>query len=161
MNGAARKVRDGLQRGAVDLHELGGSCGMTRDAMARWAERPTNASMLDRLEALARRRTALIVASARAEAAKALLALAVDVEGAAETARKACVDLLKLDPSVGAAPASAHAHPPAHRNAGDASSEAPDAIRAALERLGQAEARIAEGVQGGSEPTDDGGVDGS
>ena len=77
--------------------------------VANWSAGPTGSAAMAALRTLAQARSSLAVARSKVEAAKALLTLAQDTE-ARETARKACVDLLRLEeppaPALGAVDAS-------------------------------------------------------
>src|SRR5690606_27639378 len=66
---------------------------------ANWSASPSGSAAIAALRTLAQARSSLAVARSKVEAAKALLTLAQDTE-ARETARKACVDLLRLEEPV-------------------------------------------------------------
>ncbi|HBS29975.1 MAG TPA: hypothetical protein DEB06_11145 [Phycisphaerales bacterium] len=100
------------------------------------------------MQALADGRARLVVSRARADAAGALLALALDREDK-ELARKACVDLLKLDPGEAPAPpAFGPGGPGGPGGAPDSAAMDAGAVRSLLEKLG---AR-SEPVSGGGTP---------
>ncbi|MGE3106854.1 MAG: hypothetical protein AB7G11_05015 [Phycisphaerales bacterium] len=86
-----------LAAGEADLYALARECGLTMIEMAAWAAKPRHQETLGRLERLLERRTSLLLADARAEAAAALRRMAL-AESPKETARRACIDLLKLQP---------------------------------------------------------------
>ena len=102
-------------------------CELSLAEIARWGSTSAGGAAIASLQRLAQARSALAVARAKAEAAQALLELAQDDESK-ETARKACVDLLKLDD----APLMAMDAD----DAGALSSDEQRAWLAALERLG-------------------------
>jgi len=76
-----------------DLARVARSHGLSMRELAHWASTGAGAEAISALRALARARAALAVSRARADAARALARLA---RGADDTARKACVDLLRL-----------------------------------------------------------------
>lgn len=114
-----------------DLVRAAKSCGLTLRETARWSATREGAETIASLQSLAEARSSLVVSRAKADAARALVTLARDQE-AKETARKACVDLLRLEVvSLGRDPV------------GDEGILDPDDERAwltALERLGRTEA---------------------
>lgn len=79
-----------------DLHRAAVSCDLSLAEIACWGSTSAGGAVIAALQRLAQARSALAVARAKAEAAQALLELAQDEESK-ETARKACVDLLKLE----------------------------------------------------------------
>ena len=89
-----RKLIQSLAQGEQDLHTLATKHGMSLIEMSRWIDEPRQAKLLDALEQLNDSRTSLLVAAARADAASALRRMATAESN--ELARKACVDLLKL-----------------------------------------------------------------
>ncbi|MBC7771237.1 MAG: hypothetical protein H7210_01955 [Pyrinomonadaceae bacterium] len=93
--GVTRQLIESLAKGASDLCALANQQGMSHIDMARWIERPRHAEFLRLLENLQNRRMSLLLAAARADAAQSLREMAVSAD-VKETARKACVDLLKL-----------------------------------------------------------------
>lgn len=95
------RLQQDLAGGTTDLYELAARHNMTRLDMARWAQKPRHARMLAALERLADRRTSLLLAAARAEAARALLELARTGDSQTKpTAHRTCIDLLKLEPAI-------------------------------------------------------------
>ncbi len=74
--------------------ELAAACGMTLGEVAAWSARPGSAAALRGLRLLCDMQTQLILSRYRLHAAAKLLEIA---QGEGETARKACVDLLKLE----------------------------------------------------------------
>ncbi len=90
-----RQLVESLAAGESDLHALADKQGLSLIDMARWVERPRHAELLRLLENLQNRRMSLLLAAARADAAESLRRMAT-AESPRETARKACVDLLKL-----------------------------------------------------------------
>jgi hypothetical protein len=99
-------MRRDLAAGVADLHELAERHRVTRVQMARWASRPRHLEMIELLQCLADRRTALLIATSRADAALMLRRIALSEETTArEVTRKACMDLLKLDRLAGPPPA--------------------------------------------------------
>lgn len=109
-SGRSRAMRRDLAAGVSDLHELAERHRVTRVQMARWAARPRQSEMIEQLQRLADRRTALLIATSRADAALMLRRIALIEETAAgEVTRKACVDLLKLERLAGSSAAPARA----------------------------------------------------
>lgn len=93
--GVTRQLIESLAKGESDLHTLASKQGMSLIDMARWVERPRHSELLRLLENLQNRRMSLLLAAARADAAESLRNMAI-ADAPRETARKACVDLLKL-----------------------------------------------------------------
>ncbi|MEO1130506.1 MAG: hypothetical protein AAFX05_12490 [Planctomycetota bacterium] len=113
----------------LSLLEVAERRGMDLPGLTRWAGQPHVRSLLQALRGLSDTRTALVSARARTDAAHALRRLALDGE-TRETARKACVDLLRLAPdaiTLVSDPPDQPAPPGSH-----------DAVRALLERLADA-----------------------
>ena len=79
-----------------DLQRAAVVCELSLAEIAHWGSTSAGGAAIASLQRLAQVRSALAVARAKAEAAQALLELAQDEESK-ETARKACVDLLKLE----------------------------------------------------------------
>jgi hypothetical protein len=86
-------LEDLLSR-TLDLAPIAARHDLDVESLGSWAARPEIAAALERVRRLADQRADLIVSRARTGAAHALLSLATTGEG--ETARRACVDLLKL-----------------------------------------------------------------
>lgn len=87
-----------LPEGVIDLHEIAVRQKYSRLELARWASRPRCAAQLSELAALADRRTRLLLATGRAEAALVLVNIARgQLTETKEIVRRACMDLLKLD----------------------------------------------------------------
>lgn len=107
--------------------------GMTIDELARWAvEDAEGVTALDALAALRRledARAALVVSRMRVRAATALLRLAQEADSE-ETRRKACADLLTLEPPTHGDERGEEAEAPAVDEATEA------LLREALERRG-------------------------
>ncbi|MCA9306752.1 MAG: hypothetical protein R3B46_14415 [Phycisphaerales bacterium] len=117
-----------LARGDQSPGQIAKRHNMTVAQLTRWATSPSAAERIENARRLANERAALAVAVARVAAASALHRWALNTEHP-ETARRACVDLLKLDQ-----------HPPADEPApqpepADLSAESREAIRAALEHI--------------------------
>jgi len=91
-----------LQAGR-DLAPAARACGVSLSQAAAWSASPAGQNAISSLRQLARARSSLVLLKARADAARALVKLARD-QNAKETARKACVDLLRLDDSVSPSP---------------------------------------------------------
>jgi hypothetical protein len=108
------------------LLEVAERRGMDLAGLTRWAGQPHVRELLQALRALSDARTTLVSARARTDAAHALRRLALDGE-TKETARKACVDLLRLAPDAIAPPTDTSDHSPPHGSH--------DAVRTLLERL--------------------------
>ncbi len=125
---AAAAIIEDMARGDQSPLQIAQRHGMSLAQLIRWASTPTTAQQLARVRRLADERAALAVSSARVAAAHALRELALDTEHP-ETARRACVDLLKLDTRPVDHEAPASEAPP------DISAESRDAIRALLEHL--------------------------
>ena len=89
-------VYDSLRDGVEDLAELGERHGMSPQDLARWAARPRAAAAIQEQRWFAQQRAQLIIANGKAEAARALVNLARSAEHP-ETARKACIDLLRME----------------------------------------------------------------
>jgi hypothetical protein len=127
-----------------DPRELAESMGLSLAELAAWAGAPGTVAALKGLRALADMQTQLILSRYRLTAAAKLLALA-DQEDSGELARKACVDLLKLDlmpeASAGAASSASGAGSGASAEAGGGSQPADERrLLAALEALGRSSA---------------------
>ncbi len=90
-----RYMTRSLAAGQTDLHALAREYEMSLIEMAQWVRRPRNAETLMMLEMLLERRASLLLADARAQAADALRRMAT-ADSPKETARRACIDLLKL-----------------------------------------------------------------
>jgi hypothetical protein len=91
-------LRD-LSDGVLDLHDLARRDQIPRLKLARWACKPRHAAALDELARLAEKRTSLLLATGRSEAALMLVSIARgQVSDIKETSRKACLDLLKIEP---------------------------------------------------------------
>ena len=88
----AESILRALHSGA-DLARVARAHDLPLRDVALWASTGAGAEAVSALRDLARARAALAVSRARADAARALARLA---RGADETARKACVDLLRL-----------------------------------------------------------------
>lgn len=135
-----RSLVESLYAGRADLRHVAAGHNLTLLDLAAWMADPAIAGALDALCRLADARAALFLSRSRAAAGRSLLRLARDSD-AAETARKACVDLLTLRAAPFKSPA-----PSARRRPGDgdpAAAEPPEAadVRALLEKLGRALAR--------------------
>jgi hypothetical protein len=101
----SRAMRRDLAAGVADLHDLAERHKLTRVQLARWAARPRHSAMIDELTRLANKRTSLLLATSRADAASMLRRIILRQEDdAKEVTRKACLDLLKLDRSLSAVP---------------------------------------------------------
>lgn len=122
-----------LARADDPPHEIARRHGLSPAELTRWAATPEAARLIDETRRLADDRAAMAVSRARVAAAHALHRLALDAEHP-ETARKACVDLLKLEPRAPAPDGGAE-----EDDEPDASGR--DAVRSLLERL---ESRIAD-----------------
>lgn len=97
-------LRD-LTDGVVDLHDLARRDKVSRLQLARWASKPRHAAALNELARLAEKRTVLILATGRSEAALTLVNIARgQAPEVKETSRKACLDLLKFEPSAATSP---------------------------------------------------------
>ncbi len=120
----SRAMRRDLAAGVADLHDLADRHKLTRVQLARWAARPRHSAMIDELTRLANKRTSLLIATSRADAASMLRRIILRQEDdAKEVTRKACLDLLKLDRAISAVP----------------STPAPGAAAAPVERYTEAE----------------------
>lgn len=138
-----------LATDAVDLHELAVRHRMTRLEMAKWIGKPRHSAMVEAISRLADRRAALLLALGRAEAARALTDMARGGGHGGETARKACLDLLKLVPPPVSGGPRAAARSPEHM-------PADDEVRATLEHLSRrAEEEAGSGFFDGSQAGDD------
>lgn len=94
----ARALIADLIRAEADWVAIAEKHNLSTDQLAEWASRDTTARTLTSLSALADFQTQLLLGRCRLMAASRLLTLATaDETSNAETARKACVDLLKLD----------------------------------------------------------------
>lgn len=140
-----KKLLDDLLGDNLDLRPIAQRHGLTLAQLARWAERPNVARAMRRLRQLSDARANLIVSRNRVGAAHQLLKLAMGEEtgvssSAGETARKACVDLLKLGNNA-LIERPVAAEPVATSTIGvsqQPSTEELDAVRALLEALGSA-----------------------
>lgn len=126
--GRAMGVLNDLWREDLSLAEIAERHDVSLATLARWAAKDRNVRMMERLRDLVALRAGLLAARARAEASESLWKLASDRSNP-ETARKACVDLLKLEPD--ATPASSQAVSPERREATDES-----VLCGLLEKLG-------------------------
>jgi hypothetical protein len=103
----SRAMRRDLAAGVADLHDLAERHKLTRVQLARWAARPRHSAMIDELTRLANKRTSLLIATSRADAASMLRRIILRQEDdAKEVTRKACLDLLKLDRAISSVPSS-------------------------------------------------------
>lgn len=132
-----RALVESLYAGRADLRHIATGHNLTLLDLAAWMADPAVAGSLDALCRLADARAALFLSRSRAAAGKSLLRLARDSD-AAETARKACVDLLTLRAAPFKSPA-----PSTRKRSGDGdpgAAEPPEAgdIRSLLEKLGRA-----------------------
>ncbi len=82
--------------GRLDLEEMCAAQEVSLEQLAAWASQTTTLSRLYALRHLADLRTQLMLSRYRAHAAARLIEL-TSGEESAETARKACVDLLRLN----------------------------------------------------------------
>lgn len=131
-------VASELIDGEIGPIELAERSGLTLIELAQWASARNGARLLEGLARLAELRARMVIARYRATAAASLIEMATRNDGS-ETARKACVDLLRLTPDITPPPSSPDA---GATNGGEpaglpAPSEA--AILEALEALGAAE----------------------
>ncbi|HYE01769.1 MAG TPA: hypothetical protein VD963_00900 [Phycisphaerales bacterium] len=92
-----RRLVAELAAGVTDLAEAARRAGASALELAWWCAGTEAEGVLRELVRAGEQRSALLVAHARAEAAGRLMELARSEEHP-ETARKACVDLLKLAP---------------------------------------------------------------
>jgi len=129
---AAEDAIQALYGGRTDLRRVARDLGLSLVDLAAWARAPAGAAAIASLRRLADHRAALALSRARTDAAKALLRLARDRD-AKETARKACVDLLRLTPDE-PAPTSP---PPTGFADEELTPEEADAWREALEHIGR------------------------
>lgn len=141
------EVVEDLCRDELGLAEVASRHGMTLMQLARWAGRTGNVWLLEALAELTARRSMLLAARARADAALALRRLAVDRKNP-ETARKACVDLLRMEVDASRVVRAASAEG-GEREAGE-SDEA--ALLGLLERL----ARVDREASGGGDAAERG-----
>ena len=86
---------------SLDLLALAERHEVSAEGLASWSRSAWVRTAMRGLTELARMRTVLVIAQGQARAATRLAALADEGEG--EPARRACVDLLKLDVDIGAA----------------------------------------------------------
>ncbi len=101
---------DDLAYARGDLLEIAARHGMTLDALSAWIAEPSNRRCLARLCELADTQTQLLMSRYRVLAASRLIRMATQPgEVSDETARKACVDLLKLEIKRAAGEATAEA----------------------------------------------------
>lgn len=121
-------IIEDMARGDQSPLQIAQRHGITLAQLTSWASRQTTAKQLGQVRRLADERAALVVSSARVAAAHALRGLALDAEHP-ETARRACIDLLKLD----SRPVEHEAKAPEPR--ADITAESRDAIRALLEHM--------------------------
>lgn len=112
--------------------DLAAELGLTLADLAQWASDPRNLAALESLARLADIRAQMVVSRYRAHAAGQLIQIGTS-STQSDLARKACVDLLNADLHPFAPPSSIDSS--ASSNALKA--EDPNAIAAALERLGQ------------------------
>ncbi|MCK4873586.1 MAG: hypothetical protein KAS72_12765 [Phycisphaerales bacterium] len=112
--------------GRMDLEEICASKRLTLQQLADWGSRDRTQQALDALRRLADVRTQLLICRYRAHAAAKLIELTGD-EASLETARKACVDLLRVNVAESVATA-----PPEEQEPIDA-----EALRAFLSELGR------------------------
>ena len=124
-------VYDSLRDGVEDLAELGARHGMSPQDLARWAARPRAAAAIQEQRWFAQQRAQLIIANGKAEAARALVQLARSAEHP-ETARKACIDLLRMEDVIAGGPSDTEQD----ARAGRADISAGD-VRKALEEMGK------------------------
>lgn len=127
----AASLIDDLFDGRPGLRAIAARHGVSLRDLASWMDDPECAASVGALLRLAEARTGMIVGRARSAAAKSLGRLALNHDSP-ETARKACVDLLKLDglPAIATPDAGA----PGMSEADDA------ALRGLLQQLGEAAA---------------------
>ncbi|MEQ9454410.1 MAG: hypothetical protein RLN76_07440 [Phycisphaeraceae bacterium] len=93
-----RAVLADLIRAESDWVGIAEKHRLSTSELAEWAAREPTVRRLSALSTLADLQTQLLLGRCRLMAASRLLTLAsADESGSAETARKACVDLLKLD----------------------------------------------------------------
>lgn len=91
-----RLIRD-LLDGNNDVVDLAEKYGVSADALAAWIAEPANQRCLAGLCTLADVQTQLMLSRWRHHAANRLIRYATDKESPASLARRACVDLLKLE----------------------------------------------------------------
>ncbi|MFG0253194.1 MAG: hypothetical protein ACF8NJ_10005 [Phycisphaerales bacterium JB038] len=91
-----RELLRQVLRGEHDLEELCDGQGLTLEQLAGWAEQARTRGTLAALRRLADLRTQLMISRYRAHAAARLIEL-TGGEESLETARKACVDLLRVN----------------------------------------------------------------
>lgn len=93
-----QKMLDDILQARHDLQGLAQAHGLSAAQLARWIDKPANQKTLAGLCLLADYQTQLLLSRYRSLAATRLIKLAGDEnDGSAETARKACGDLLRLD----------------------------------------------------------------
>jgi hypothetical protein len=112
----------------TDLVRAAKQCGVSLHEAAVWSGTREGGGAIASLRRLAQSRAALAVSRARVDAARALVKLARDLDSK-ETARKACVDLLRLDEA-------AAGESPVTMDEAPISAEERQAWLAALEHLG-------------------------
>lgn len=95
---------------SLELEPLAHCLGIGVRDLANWADRPDTAALLTGVRRLSDERAELIVSRARTGAAHRLLELA-QADDNPETARKACVDLLRLRDPAGAHASTGGAQP--------------------------------------------------
>lgn len=122
----ALAIVEDLSVGEHGLAEIAARHSMNVASLARWAARPRNVLLLEQARDLSVLRATLVAARARTDAALSLRRVALDRDNP-ETARKACVDLLRLcaQPDEIRAP-----------NPDFPSAEDENALRGLLEKLG-------------------------
>lgn len=98
MNGTNRPKRllmRSLAAGESDLYQIAAAHKMSLLEMAKWARRPRVMDVLAMLQRFSEQRASLMLADARAQAVESLRRMAT-ADAPKETARRACIDLLKL-----------------------------------------------------------------
>mgnify|MGYP006293194881 CR=1 FL=1 len=139
-SGAAQRIIQLMMDGRLDPAEMANELGLSLEQMAEAGTEAATLRTLLRLAGLADLRARMVVSRFRMEAAARLVQMATEGE-ATELARKACVDLLRLDLDAheleaGGATARSGDEPPADAEAARAPTE--EAIRTALAELGEA-----------------------
>lgn len=86
-----------LVSGRKDILALGVDHELSERMLAQWIQSPTNVQFLAGLIRLADMQTQLLISRYRSHAVSRLAAIVSDQDEKAETARRASVDLLKLD----------------------------------------------------------------
>jgi hypothetical protein len=117
-----RQLLEKVYEAQLAPRELASACGMTLSEVAAWSAKPAASAALRGLRLLCDMQTQLILSRYRLHAAAKLLEIA---QGEGEIARKACVDLLKLE-----------LLPAAESGEEQTPSVDPQAVCAALEQLG-------------------------